>query len=342
MATFGESAVPVDVIIGPAHQADMTWADTSCALAIAPASAVFDVDLLADGPDFPVSHPGMSAPVKALPGACEEDDALDRFEDHDDWSAIVLPIDVLGDFFDAPTNPVDDDDLPTDEEIEALRAQVRTTDLRISAAGPAAPVTGSATVTLTVANQLGIPANAVSVTMDLPDGVSATGEGCTGLTCELGPLGGGDTTQLELSVSGPAGEHELAFTVTDPGIIEEDESDNAATATVIFAEPDPTPSPSPTVDPTGDPTTDPTTDPTSSPTTDPTLSPTVDPTDDPATVAPSASPTTAAPSTSPPAAPGGQLPVSGAAIGGLMALAGGLILAGLGPVRRRWATQNGG
>ena len=318
-----EGALRQDLVLGAEHQADMSWADTSCNLAVAPVFDPFDLDPLAPGPEGPTSHPGFDADVDELPDACRS--AAMAFptvlEDHDDWSAIRLPIDARGDLGDAPTNPVDDDDLPTDEEIEALRAQVRTTDLGISAAGPAAPVTGSATVTLTVANQLGIPANAVSVTLGLPDGVTATGEGCTGLTCELGPLGGGDSAELELSVSGPAGEHELAFTVTDPGIIEADESDNAATATVIFAELDPTPSPSPTVDPTGDPTTDPTDDPTTTP---------------------SAGPTTAAPSTSPPAAPGGQLPVSGAAIGGLMALASGMVLAGLGLVRRRWATQNGG
>lgn len=261
LPNLDEGALPVEVVLGADHAADLSWADTACALTVAPADDPFDVDPLVAGPDSPVSHPGFNTPADDLPETCEgaSEDATQTHRDHDDWTALVLPIDALGDYSDAPTNPSDDDGLPTNQEIEALRAAVRTTDLRLEASGPDTPVRSPTAVQLTVTNERGIPANALTVRIDAPAEVTVTGEGCSADgVCTRGALPGGADVGLSLSVSGPAGSHRLSFTVEGRGTLDADPGNNRDGIEVTFVREEPSPSVSPSAGQSSRPTPKPT------------------------------------------------------------------------------------
>ncbi|MEO3856014.1 hypothetical protein [Acrocarpospora sp. B8E8] len=130
----------------------------------------------------------------------------------DDWTFISLPFRQFGDSASAPVHRADHHE-PTTARLEALWRDLNTTDLAVTVADAPDPVAAGTelTYTVTVTNEGDAPATSVRVVDTLPADVTYTGASlpCTAsgatVTCNLGELGAGGTSQFTLRASVPAG-----------------------------------------------------------------------------------------------------------------------------------------
>jgi outer membrane protein OmpA-like peptidoglycan-associated protein len=296
MSPFAESAPPQGLVLGTDRDHLISYPDLDCLPTSIAATDAFDLRPAEPGPDERVPHPGSDANFRYLPGSCTtalEGGATQTHEDHDDWSVISLPFRENGDSADGPIDPSDDEDFPTDDEIDVLRAQATTSDLRVSVAGPAAPVqVGSpARVTVWAANAGNVHSGTPVITVEVPPGVvvSTIPPACSGnpLVCASAPLAPGATTTFDLEVVPAApGPVVVRASLADPRLADSNPADNTAEATVtVVSTSTPTPTPTPTTGPA----------PTATPTPTST-SPALPPTPAPSTSAPPQVPPQLAPS----------------------------------------------
>lgn len=179
-----------------------------------------------------------------LPKLCENSDiGAAALEGHDDWLNVSLPFVQFGNSEDGPVNPVTDPE-PTDEQILQHRRTLNSTDLSVSATGPAGPYEAGTQValnyTLQAANH-GInpalparlrntpPPSAQLLSHDPGCVVDAAGQ----LTCDLVGFLPGNTATRALSVLATA---RCQGGLPTP-IVNQARVDNAAQ----FAGPDPQP-----------------------------------------------------------------------------------------------------
>ena len=263
MPPFAESAPPQGQVLGADRDHLIRYPDLTCLPTSIAATDAFDLQPAEPGPDEPVPHPGSDAYFKDLPDSCTTalaSGATQTHEDHDDWSAISLPFREDGDSADGPINPSDDEDLPTDDEIDLLRAQATTSNLKVALAGPATPVqVGSpALVRVTAANAGNVHSATPVITVEMPPGVVVTTipPACAGnpLVCTSPPLAPGATTTFDLEIRPTApGSLVVRASLADPRLADSTPADNTAEATVTAVSAS-TPTPTPTATPTPTPT----------------------------------------------------------------------------------------
>ena len=149
--------------------------------------------------------------VTGRPSVCANTEvSTTAFKGHDDWFNVSLPFVQFGESENGPVNPVNDPE-PTDEQILRHRQTLNTTDLAISASGPAGPVEAGTqaalSYTLQAVNNGVNPALPARVRNTPPAGAQLLSHdpGCvadaTGqLTCDLVGFLPGNTATKALSV----------------------------------------------------------------------------------------------------------------------------------------------
>ena len=182
--------------------------------------------------------------VTGRPSVCANTEiSTTAFKGHDDWLNVSLPFLQFGESDDGPVNPVNDPE-PTDQQILEHRRTLNTTDLAISASGPAGPYEAGTQValnyTLQAVNNGVNPALPARVRNTPPPSAQLLSfdPGCVadaagGLTCDLVGFLPGNTATKTLSVLATA---RCQGGVPTP-IVNQARIDNAAQ----FAGPDPQP-----------------------------------------------------------------------------------------------------
>lgn len=146
------------------------------------------------------------------PPACTNERLDDEISGFHDWDNVVLGLRGAGDPVAGPHNPTTRPE-PTDSEIDAFIVKLNTTDLGITKShAPALGVAGQPiTYTIVVTNHGPNPARNVQVVDTLAAGMSVIelpptcAEGPAGtVTCQLGEIGFGDSTEIALQARLPA------------------------------------------------------------------------------------------------------------------------------------------
>jgi hypothetical protein len=173
------------------------------------------------------------------PAACASNtSSSDKLNGHDDWSKVQLPIRPNADGT-AKGTEVEQDPIPTLEEMLRLRDLINTTDLSVSLADSPDPVAAGTSLTWTVTAQNAgtAPASSTELTVDLPDDVVdvTTSVPCISLPgvkvrCNVGEVLPGKQSSFTVTADVPA---DLVYLNGGPKTI-------TATATVEnLAGPDP-------------------------------------------------------------------------------------------------------
>lgn len=182
------------------------------------------IDWLADGspPDsstVPAININNSSPDNPAttqdernPRACASGSSSDKLKGYDDWANVQLPIRPNADGSEK-AGEIEDDPLPTLEEMLQLQQLLNTTDVGVTLTDDPDPVAAgtSLTWTATASNEGPSPASSTEVTVDLPDDVTGvtTDVPCVTLPgdtirCNLGELMPGDERSFEIEADVPA------------------------------------------------------------------------------------------------------------------------------------------
>ncbi len=231
MPDFREVDPPQGRVLGADRDHTIRYASLDCESTTIAASDPFELWPTTPGADDGIAHPGADADLGELPGSCLQAiigglPFIQTHKDHDDWSAMRLGFQRSGDAADAAIDASDDEDYPTDDEIDELRRVDRTIDLVVAAIGPAQPVApnSSATVSVTVRNAGTVHSGSPTVTVDGPG---------SPVVLALSPLPPGAETTLDAPIDvGPAGVLTVPVTVTDEPMIEATPADNTSSAIV--------------------------------------------------------------------------------------------------------------
>jgi hypothetical protein len=246
LADLVENALSESVVLDPADpQTLLVYTDPSGRKRQSPVGA--PVDWNGDGA---LSSSTVAANIDTVdavtgrPSVCANTDIGGTpLKGHDDWLNVSLPFVQFGESADGPVNPVNDPE-PTDEQILEHRRALNTTDLAISATGPAGPYEAGTQVALSYTLQAvnnGVnpalpgrirntpPPSAQLLSFDPGCVADAAG----GLTCDLAGFLPGNTATRTLSVLATAG---CQGGLPTP-IVNQARIDNAAQ----FAGPDPQP-----------------------------------------------------------------------------------------------------
>lgn len=223
---FAEVAAPQGQVLGPDRDHTLRYASLDCERTVIAATDPFELFPSAPGGSQTVSHPGADADLTELPGSCRQAIAgglpfIQTHEDHDDWSAVRLGFQRSGDLDDGPIEPSDDDDLPTDDEIEELRRLDRTIDLALAATPPGGPVEAGTTLTVpvTISNVGTVHSENPRLTIEGP-GIP--------ISVDADPLPPGSQRTVDVPVSAvPAGTLSVDVVVGDDLMIEATPEDNS-------------------------------------------------------------------------------------------------------------------
>lgn len=146
------------------------------------------------------------------PRACASGSSSDKLKGYDDWSNVQLAIRPNADGSEK-AGEIEDDPLPTLDEMLRLQELLNTTDLAVTLTDDPDPVAAgrSITWTATASNEGLAPASSTEVTVDLPDDVTnvTTDVPCVSLPgdtvrCNLGELMPGGERSFEIKADVPA------------------------------------------------------------------------------------------------------------------------------------------
>ncbi|HWJ10799.1 MAG TPA: hypothetical protein VNS46_15580, partial [Nocardioides sp.] len=189
-----------------------------------PGSMNAPIDWLADGsppnssnvPAININNSSPDDPTTTAdersPRACASGSSWDKLKGFDDWSNVQLAIRPNADGSEK-AGEVEDDPLPTLEEMLRLQQLINTTDVGVSITDAPDPVAAGTSLTWTVtADNAGLaPASSTEVTVDLPDDVTGvtTDVPCVTLPgdtvrCNLGELVPGAERSFEIEADVPA------------------------------------------------------------------------------------------------------------------------------------------
>jgi hypothetical protein len=232
---FAEVAPPQGQVLGADRDHTIRYASRDCELAVIAATDPFELFPSDPGTTERVPHPGADAKLADLPGSCIQAlvgglPFIQTHRDHDDWAVVQLAFQRSGDAADAAIEPSDDQDLPTDDEIEQLRRLDRTIDLTLEAGATDDPVTVGTTLTVpvTVSNVGGVHSAGARLAVD-----GATGPTSVDLA-ELAP-GARQTVPVPVPTTA-AGTVTVRASVGDELMIEATPQDNSVTFDVVVAD----------------------------------------------------------------------------------------------------------